>query len=68
MADGRGRHGEGGTGSGAGSGSSCATLLATVQAANLWEGDNSAGRGLTLLKSPTGHGIGLPTKRAADAS
>jgi hypothetical protein len=23
---------------------------------------------LSLLKSPTGHGIGLPTKRAADAS
>ena len=26
------------------------------------------GYDLSLLKSPTGHGIGLPTKRAADAS
>src|SRR5450755_2380392 len=28
--------------------------------------DTSVSRRLSLLKSPTGHGIGLPTKRGAD--
>jgi hypothetical protein len=39
------RHRDGGTGSVAGNSSGCATLVAMVQAADLWEGNNGACRG-----------------------
>src|SRR5712664_304057 len=39
------RHRDGSTGSVTANGSGCATLVAMVQAADLWKGDNSASRG-----------------------
>jgi hypothetical protein len=39
------RHRDGGTGSVTANGSGCATLVAMVQAADLWKGDNGASRG-----------------------
>ena len=39
------RHRDGGTGSVTANGSGCATLVAMVQASDLWKGDNVAGRG-----------------------
>ena len=38
------------------------TLVAMVQTADLREGCNVAGRGLSLLKIPSGHRLGLPMK------
>jgi hypothetical protein len=43
--------------------------MAALETADRQEGELAQAKSvLSLLKSPTGHGIGLPTKRVADAS